>query len=208
MLLDPNSTPLQSLTVPGTRMLNTDSQVGQWLWGKVMNQRFYDFDDRNRIWTVSNVYSGVRGRRVGGIRVKLEDSKGFVTFCNQRDLEVLMGLAKPGQWCRWMGSHYPDLGSPDFHGFYMDDEDLRDDLLDRELLTRMVYLQEHQMSVLPNNLEIRRRLHMDDGSDYEELLVFLGDFDPNTRVSPDAKLETISYRWARAEKTRVTWSRL
>jgi len=56
-----------------------------------------------RLWRVQGLYLPVHGRALGGLRAKLEDQKGFITFCNQRDLEVILGLGAPGQYCPWSG---------------------------------------------------------------------------------------------------------
>lgn len=198
MLLNPYRTTLD--LVPGTRLLT--QSFG--LEGAIIQ----DPDCLERKWRICNVYGPIRGRVLGGIRVKLEDEKGFVTFCNQRDLELLLGLGKPGAWCPWTNKEYPELGSVDFFGLHMDTEDLNDDMLDRELLLRDE-LMKHNVTLLPSyQIDLPRRLHVDNGMDYEDLMVFLEDCDPVTRMGPDMRLETVTNRWRRAERTKLTWSRV
>jgi hypothetical protein len=77
--------------IPGTRML--EDPLGL--------QGAYVLDplEPARHWWVQWVFAPVPGRALSGIRAKLVDTKGFITFCNQRDLEVMLQHAKPGEWC-------------------------------------------------------------------------------------------------------------
>ena len=138
---------------------------------------------------------------LGGLRAKLTDQKGFVTFCNQRDLEVLIGLAEPGTFCPWARKYYVAPGDKDWYGLYMDDDDLEDDLHDREMLLRAA----SPTGILLGNLEIARRLHLDTKYDVEELDMLLWDADPETGLTPDLRLETVERRWKRVERTRMQW---
>jgi hypothetical protein len=133
------------------------------------------------------------------VRAKLTDGKGFTTFCNQRDLEILLGIGEPGEHCPWTSDDYPEIDSNEWYGLCVDDEDLIDDLHERELRLR-----EHYPVMLPSNLEIVRRIH-DDGADAEELYVLLWDMDRMTGLGPDARLETVDNRWVRVERTPVKW---
>jgi hypothetical protein len=127
------------------------------------------------------------------------DNKGFITFCNQRDLEILLGLGQPGELCYWTHQKYPEIGEDDWYGFCVDDEDLMDDLHERELRLRQQF-----PGILPDGLEIIRRIH-DDGADAEELYVLLWDMDRVTGFGPDTRLETVRARWARVERNPVQW---
>jgi hypothetical protein len=137
---------------------------------------------------------------LNGVRAKFLDNKGFVTFCNQRDLEVLIGIAKPGSPCHWAGTDYPDVADPGWFGFCVDEEDLDDDLLDRELRLR-----EHYPGVLPSNLQVIRRVHDGGVSDREEMHMLLADMDRYTGYGPDPRLETINARWVRVERNNLLW---
>jgi hypothetical protein len=127
------------------------------------------------------------------------DELGFVAFCNQRDLEVILGLGKSGEFCHWFNGHYPEPGDRNWYGLCCDAEDLLDDLQERELRLREQYPE-----VLPNHLEITRRVHTG-SKDLEELHVLLWDMDPDTGYSPDTRLETIERRWAKVEAPVVKW---
>ncbi len=156
-----------------------------------------------RVWHIVNLYAPIERRHLGGIRAKLVDNKGFVTFCNQRDLELLLGLAKPGQLCLWMDKDYPELDSREFYGLCADEEDLQDDLFERELVLR-----NEQPGVLPFGLELTRHLHLSSGLDVEELITMLWDCDPDTGWGPDIRLETVHHRWTSVERERVLWDRI
>jgi hypothetical protein len=162
-------------------------------------------DPRNsrRRWTVDSLYGPVYGRRLGGIRLKLVDQKGFTTFCNQRDFEVLIKLAEPGDWCQWMGEPYVDPKEEGWCGFCMDLTDLEDDLYERELALRS----EHQ-SILPDGLDALRRVHVDYLRDAEDMWVLLWDRAPETGRGPDTRLETIYSRWTCASRDWLEWYRL
>jgi hypothetical protein len=182
--------------VPGTRILH--NQLG------LQNAEFEDPKQRNRTWRVSTVYSPAR-RALGGIRVKVVDDKDFVSFINQRDFELLIGLAKPGDWCQWMDERYPGLNDhvEGWFGLTMDEFDLEDDLFERELIIRA---QQPGQPLQP--LELTRRIHLDHGSDHEQLDTLMWDADPETGLGPDPRLETLSSRWRMVERTRVEWERV
>ena len=82
----------------------------------------------------------------------------------------------------------------------VDSEDLLDDLYERELRFREQY-----PGILPNNLEIVRRVH-DGGTDFEEYYILLCDMDRSTGYGPDTRLETVDARWSRVERTPLKWA--
>lgn len=157
-----------------------------------------------RPWMIHALYTPIPGRALGGIRAKLVDAKGFITFCNQRDLEVLLGYAKPGDWCRWAGQEYVGSDDRTWYGLCADEDDLRDDLQERELLFRAQY----EGGVLAPPLEFTRRVHLDAHMDFEELYMLFRDFDVETGFYPDLRLETIDTRWSRSHRERLLWERI
>lgn len=162
-----------------------------------------DPEDTGRVWMVTNVYAPVDGRHLGGIRVKLTDQKGFTTFCNQRDFEVLIGLAQPGEWCRWMNKEYPGPRDEEWFGFCMDQVDLEDDLFEREFTLRT----EHPMS-LPEGIDMLRRVHVSKQRDAEDMWILLWDRAPETGLGPDPRLETIYSRWSPVSRDWLEWRRI
>lgn len=176
--------------IPGTRI------VQQTLGLEGMTLR--DPAIPNRIWTIHSLYSPISNRALGGIRTKLVDNKGFITFINQRDLEVLIEEAKPGEFCPWLGEEYEKPGGAGWHGFCVDDEDLNDDLFDREISIRSS-MQEGLS--LPSGLEMTRRVHDGRDNDFEEMLMLMWDADPDAGISPDTRLETVRKRWRTIERT-------
>lgn len=195
MLLNPYKTLLEVL--PGSRMLRDAFNLG------VVGATINDPIRTERVWTVMNIYAPIAGRHLGGIRARLVDQKDFVTFCNQRDLELLLGLARPGQYCAWLDKDYPEFSSPEFFGPCADEEDLDDDLLEREWIVRGM-----QSGVLPYGMELTRLVHFGGSLDFEEMNLMLGDYDRDTGWGPDTRLETVRTRWVAQGKDRVRWSRL
>lgn len=188
MLINPYKQRL--ITFDGTRLLiETLGIVGRGV---------RDTADPRRIWTIQSLYAPVPQRALGGIRAKLIDSENFTTFINQRDLEVLLGMGRPGEHCAWSGHRYVGLEDNRWVGFYMDEDDLLDDLQEREMLLRA----EHP-GVLPYGLELTRRIHREQHVDLEELWTMLWDADPETGLGPDVRFGTLEQRWARIEQRRI-----
>lgn len=185
----------KELLVPhqGTNLLQEDFGL--------IGTRIPDPFNPQRYWGVQALYTPADGRAIGGIRTKLVDDKQFITFINQMDLEVLLGVGKPGAKCKWSGQTYLSPEDRGFYGMCCDDEDLLDDLHSRELSLRGESLDWS----LSTNAEILRRVHAEERIDVEELFVLLWDGDPETGVSPDVRLETLERRWARVERLRLPW---
>ena len=160
-----------------------------------------DPDNPYRNWTISALYTPLSGRSCGGIRAKLTDEKNYITFINQMDLEVLLGRAQPGALCKWSNKRYAAPGENTFYGFCADDDDLIDDLYDRELLMRG----ESPTGVLSAACESVRRIHLEDRVDVEEYHIMMWDADPETGICPDIRFETLERRWTRVERKRAPW---
>lgn len=152
-----------------------------------------------REWTIRSLYTPIRGRLIGGLRAKLEDQKGFITFCNQRDLEVLLDVASPGAYCIWLDDKYVEPGEREWIGFCVDELDLLDDLYDRELEARAQL--PRQDMVLPPGLNFERRIHDGPHNDFIEHMMLRFDLDPDTGVGPDTRMATVDYRWTSVERT-------
>lgn len=190
MIVNPYADKHLMRTYSGTRLL--EETLG------VLGEKVRDGPDYHRVWTVQALYAPIPGRALGGVRARLVDSKGFVSFCNQRDLEVLLGDAVPGRYCRWLGKEYVDENDPDWIGICADDDDLLDDLFERELLLRG----ETRSPILEPGLELRRFYHRENRKDIDEVLEFLFDADPETGIYPDTRFETIGQRWSILERRR------
>lgn len=180
-------------TYAGTRLLQMDFG----LIGTVVTDPFEAY----REWRVHALYAPTGARAIDGIRVKLVDQKNFITFISQMDFEVLLGSGTPGKRCRWSGKIYSAPGDHDFYGMFVDDDDLMDDLYDRELILRGANI----TGELQMHTEILRRVHYERGVDFEELFLLLWDADPETGISPDIRFETVEKRWSRVERVRAPW---
>lgn len=187
MLINPYKTRLA--TIPGTRVIEDNLGLNGF--------QFAAAGAADRVWTLQYLLEPVPRRHLGGLRAKFQDEKNFISFCNQRDLEVLLGVSSPGDFCPWTEGEYFAEDDTGWYGLCVDDEDLVDDLYERELRLREHY------PVLPTNIEIIRRVH-DSGSDCEELHVLLQDAD-ESGYQPDTRRETLLRRWTRVERTALKW---
>ena len=199
MLLNPNGV---LPVLPSTHILTEDFGLA--------GTQFEDPIETNRIWTIYRLFSPLKGRALGGIRAKVVDNKGFISFVNQRDLELLLDIAKPGAWCAWLGAPYPYVNDQEdgWCGLCCDEEDLRDELHEYELMLRQQYNEHYQVQCIPSGVEYTRRIHAEESRDYEELLTFLWDKDPETNYGPDGRLETLQRRWCSVEHRKVVWNRM
>jgi len=178
--------------IPGTRLLEeTFDLIGEpveWPAG--------------RRWTILGFYEPKGARYVSaGVRARVRDEKGFYSFINQRDLELLLDPGLAGRWCEWMGEDYPEPGGRLWYGPCVDAIDLADDMHAIEQELRCEYGEP-----LPE-MGLERRIH-DYGSDWAREELLLRDFDPETGLCPDSRLETINSRWVTAERRQVAWHRL
>lgn len=181
-------------TYPGTRLLSVELGV--------LGASIRDPWKATRTWFVRGLYKPMTKRALGGIRVKLEDDKRFITFCNQRDFEVLIGLGEPGKLCIWADEDYVSPKSEKWFGLCVDDVDLVDDLFDREMAIRAEI-----PGLLPSGLEMTRRVHLSRGLDVEELFYLLADAD-REGMGPDPRIETVEDRWVKVERNKVQWDSL
>lgn len=195
MLLNPYRD--RPAVIPGTRFL--ESTFG------LIGGRVPDPHNPMRVWEIHGLFSPLPGRAIGGVRIKLVDQKEFVTFCNQRDFEVLLGMGVPGRLCPWLDAPYVSWDDPEWCGFCCDDEDLLDDLYEREMLLRGFM---PPPGVLIPGYDIERKVHLDKNRDTTELFVLLGDVDPETGLFPDTRFATVERRWMRAERAPVRWEKM
>ena len=193
MLINPSRD--RPSTIPGTRILETTMGI--------VGIRIPDPHNAVRVWEIQGLYAPIDSRMLGGVRAKLVDQRNFITFCNQRDLEVLLGLGAPGNYCPWLDEDYRGPNEIDWYGFCCDEDDLLDDLFEREMFLRA----STPGGVLSPSFDIERRVHLSETSDCEELFVLLGDMDPETGLFPDTRFETLERRWIRSERRRVRWER-
>jgi len=179
-------------TPPGRMVQDRYSLIGK---------TFDDPKQSDRSWTITSLYSPIN-RALGGIRARVMDTKGFISFINQRDMELLLELARPGEWCAWAHEYYPGVNDEveGWYGLALDPDDLLDDLYERELELRV----RHPDDILQPQ-EIRRRLHFGPNNDMEELVALLWDADPDTGLGPDYRFETLEKRWSRIEKSPLKW---
>jgi len=191
MLVNPSAASSELLTtLPGTNILGETFGI--------IGASFRDPTNIIREWTVQSLYSPVHGRALGGIRAKVVDQKDFISFVNQRDLEVLLELGYPGAYCKWLDQDYVEPGEPGWFGLCVDSNDLIDDLYDREMEARAQFPEDY---VLPEGLNFERRVHDGEDNDYIETMLLLWDFDPVSGMGPDTRLETVGRRWQSIERT-------
>jgi hypothetical protein len=175
--------------IPGTRLLR--ETLG--LLGTVLRDPINPL----RAWTIQGLYAPIRGRALGGLRAKVVDTKGFITFVNQRDLEVILELASPGNYCSWLDKEYVHFDDEEWFGFCCDEDDLEDDLYDRELSLRA---QMPEGSMLPTGLDIVRRVYLKVDEDVEEVWQLIRDTNIDG-IGPDTRFASVTNRWALIERT-------
>lgn len=193
-IVDPNTYPFRKV---GHSRLLTD-HLG------VVDMTLRDPITPNRTWTVQGVYLPVK-REMGGIRLRLTDSKNFVTYLNQRDAEVLLDFATFGSVCSWSSTRYLSPSDASFWGLCMSPEEQRDELYAQEVLLRMALQRKGQDPILANNTEIDVRMHIAPRQDVRKVFRFLGDFNPETRDSPDVTFERIDRRWVEVGTYNCSW---
>lgn len=176
--------------IPGTHIV--EDSLG------IVGSMVRDPSNMIREWTIRALYTPMKMRALGGFRAKLEDQKGFISFCNQRDLEVLLDVASPGGYCVWLDDLYIEPGERGWYGLCVDELDLLDDLYDRELEARAQFPQD---VVLQPGLCFERRVHNGVSNDFIEQMMLRWDFDPDTGVGPDTRLATVDRRWVSVERT-------
>ena len=147
-------------------------------------------------WFIHGVYAPLGSHRPSGIRVKVvHPPSSTVTFIGQIYLEVALGLATPGSLCPWAGIPYPRPGTPTFYALVCDDDDLEDDLYDRELVLRS-----DATEILREGTTITRRYQHEPGSIYRETLILVRDRGGSGEV-PANQLDGVGTRWQRVERS-------
>ena len=190
MLINPSRDRID--VIEGTPFVQ-DSRLTSYIGQRVL------YEDPQRLWTIQSFLLPSLYTAIKGVRTKLQDQKGFITFCNQRDLEVLLGVGTPGEMCFWLGKKYAEPGDNNWVGFYIDEEDLKDDLYERELLIRC------ERPLIPEGTSLNRLIHIAPKTDVEETYLLVGDCDQELGLSPDPRYETILQRWVRVERIKATW---
>jgi hypothetical protein len=143
---------------------------------------------------IIGVYAPIPGRHIGGLRVRLLDEEDFVSFLNQRDLEVVLGMGKPGEQCRWLGEPYPSVKGEGWIGLFSDPEDLADDLHAREM-------ELFAAGLLTVEATISRKVHITSKREHEDYYVF----DPyGAKHYPELSVDTVLRRWKLAERVGAT----
>ena len=193
MLINPSTHRLP--VVEGTRIISLDLGL--------IGAEIVDPVTPAREWVVQGLYAPIPQRRLGGLRAKVRDQKGFTGFCNQRDLEVLLGLAQPDNWCEWAAHKYPAPGVEGWYGICMDSADLEDDLYDEEL-----FLRAQNPGVLSGDLDIIRRIHIEQDRDAEDYWVLFRDINPETGLGPDVRQGTLYQRWNCVQRDWLPWTRI
>jgi hypothetical protein len=91
---------------------------------------FKDPRNKRRTWRVLSFFQPAHRY---GLRARLVDNKHVVGWCNQRDLELLLGQADAGERCPWLGEDYVGPQNPGWVGIGMEPVDWQDELRLREI---------------------------------------------------------------------------
>ena len=189
--------------VPGSRIVEGPAE-----YLVFVGRNFEDPKDVGRVWTVQHMYAPIPGTRLSGtpcvyLRARVLDQYGFSSFINERDLELLLEVAKPGAYCPMTGGAYPGIRDEQdgWHGFNMGLEEIEDDLQFLE----MTVVRPQNSGLVPYGAELIQRIHREEDIDIEKRWSAGCDWDPYTRQGPDGRIETIGYRWQHIESTRWNW---
>lgn len=119
---------------PALQRLGESRRVGGLL--EIQDREFPDPRNPSRIWVVTGAFWKIPTTLIPGLRIELRDQKDFLTLINQRDAEVLLGLARPGEVSSWLGERYvaPLMGG--WVGPGVDAEGMKDLLYDMECRER------------------------------------------------------------------------
>jgi len=173
--------------IPGSRILKETFNL--------IGHEIVDRQTPGGKWLISGVYAPIAGRKPQGIRVKVTNPMTqAVTFVEQLYLEVALSIAEPGSYCLWSQSAYPAPGSSSFHALVCDDDDLEDDLYDRELIYRDL------PDPLPEGSTIERTYQSEPGAVFHEILTLVNG--PANRGPNSLGIQNIDARWKRVERSR------
>jgi len=170
----------------------------------LIGETIKDAGNPRRLWSITGFYAPLN-MAISGIRARLQDQKDFIAFVNQRDLEVLLGIGIPGEYCAWLGEDYVSTFDRSWLGICTDTEDLEDDLFGREAELRNLQTEITGSPLLPTGLEITRRVCLNENTDCEELHYLRGDFNNETGTYPDLRFQTLTERWIRVERRSMVW---
>ena len=155
---------------------------------EVLDMQFQCPSNVKRTWTVKGVYAPVPNYRIGGVRLLVEDQKKVKSVVNQRDAELLLGLAKPGD--------------PTWVGLTVTADDLQDIIMDQEAWAR--YSSYSRGTGLSIEAGRTFGLYLYDGDvTTRQMWRFVGDSNPI-----DFSLEGMSQRWTRDKAERQVWGEM
>lgn len=160
----------------------------------LIGQKIYDRDSDP--WVIQGVYAPLTARKPSGIRVKaklLGAKTDIISFVDQYYLEPLIDAIRcaEGRLCDWAGRRYLATDDPAFHAFVTDEDDLIDDLFDRELLIRASH------PIIPSGTSLCRYVQLEPGDVVEETWILTQDGADSSK-----SVEGVESRWRRAERKK------
>ena len=187
-----------------SRLRVSDSSMILFLKHDCIGKSVRDPDNKSRLWTVRDAFAPEEDVAAGnslGVRFRCIDARGFVTFINQRDLEVLLGYGKPGERIPWSDNRYYVSVFSEAHwvGFQVQKWDSLNDLHLRETAIRID--RGYGNAPIPMGATITRLIHMRDGQDLEVKFTCVGNADRHSGYGPDTQFGSVEYRWNCVEKT-------
>jgi len=167
------------------------------------NLPFADPTSRGRQWIVRNAFAVDPSYVEMGLRLRVFDTRDeLCSFINQRDLEVLLGLARPDHQIPWAPSQrFYAPGAHGFVGLYLDEVELEDDLFLRECVLRCITFR-CQPTPIPKGTAITRALYDSQMQEYQEVLHCVGDCNPVSGWGPDPERASVKTRWKTVSTTK------
>lgn len=167
---------------------------------EIQDREFPDPRNPDRIWVVTGAFWKIQVSQIPGLRIEIRDQKDFISLINQRDAEVLLGLARPGEVSSWLGERYIAPLMPGWVGPGVDAEGFKDLLYDMECAERHSALRRTGSASLRSGMVATLRVHV---SNQDVLCSF--ELNENILSSERLGFQDIDKRWRRQPQphTRV-----
>lgn len=182
-----------------------------------INVKFEYPENTGRIWETRCIFNPIPQRMIAGYRWMCVDQFGFISYVEQRDFEMLLGIGKPGDKIPWNPRYkYVEYSDPEFCGLQLDDDDIDE----------IIYMYEEGLRQQSSNGLLNGFVQWNDGPQVADLFLqlmtsenanymyhfsFLTDsmreiIEPNSQIKqyvPNWRVGNVRSRWAKVEALRI-----